>query len=401
MTATTNTNIMVELHSQETVTDDIKNCEISNGNNIRRTNDSSNNDQATLEILQCFVCDIKVHGRHYSLATCRTQSTRGRVIEKLGELVGERYMVVISEDDVICRSCANLMNTLDRLEAEMKGVRSTILHFLERKYSLDEGELLGNSDPVKLCQPPQITKSHPQNTNSYHGRKRAAVSPSTFSNDNKQKKSHVWMQCDKCRYTTQHNAFMVHHIRQHIKHNFNCDKCGIPFQRQQKFAHSCTTKKEDKRDNYIREDYIEVDKSDSIEASNLKEINIGMHTKPEILQVISHPTNSEISNAIKQESVQLIRLSTPGDLQIQGIIAADSSTASHPLLVRVLQHVDIEQEQLQSQDIIGTNTAPGMMVKVKENYGGKQMLTLTEDGSLEMVEVACWDDVQPSDHTLI
>lgn len=51
-------------------------------------------------------------------------------------------MVVITEDDVICRSCANLMNTLDRLEVEMGSVRRVVLRFLERKYSLDEGELL-------------------------------------------------------------------------------------------------------------------------------------------------------------------------------------------------------------------------------------------------------------------
>ena len=44
------------------------------------------------DILQCFVCDVKIQGRHYSLSTCRTQTTKNRVIEKLGELVGEKYV---------------------------------------------------------------------------------------------------------------------------------------------------------------------------------------------------------------------------------------------------------------------------------------------------------------------
>lgn len=48
------------------------------------------NNSKLLEELQCFVCDAKIQGRHYSLATCRTQISRTRVIEKLGELVGER-----------------------------------------------------------------------------------------------------------------------------------------------------------------------------------------------------------------------------------------------------------------------------------------------------------------------
>lgn len=41
-------------------------------------------------ILRCFICDIEVQGRRYALASCRTQSSKSRVIEKLGELVGER-----------------------------------------------------------------------------------------------------------------------------------------------------------------------------------------------------------------------------------------------------------------------------------------------------------------------
>jgi hypothetical protein len=43
------------------------------------------------EDLHCFVCDVTVAGRFYTLATCRTQSTKIRLIEKLGQLVGERY----------------------------------------------------------------------------------------------------------------------------------------------------------------------------------------------------------------------------------------------------------------------------------------------------------------------
>lgn len=154
-----------------------------------------------------------------------------------------RYLVVISEDDVICRGCANLMNTLDRLETEMRGVRGEILRFLERKYSLEEGELLDNSDIVKPCQPPQITKSQTQTGASCHRKKRAAVSYSEVSSDgSKQKKSNnVWMQCDKCRYTTRYNAFMVHHIRQHIKQRITCDKCGAQIKTEQS-VHICKEK---------------------------------------------------------------------------------------------------------------------------------------------------------------
>lgn len=44
----------------------------------------------TDEKMRCFVCDVAVSGKYYILATCRTQATRIRLIEKLGQLVGER-----------------------------------------------------------------------------------------------------------------------------------------------------------------------------------------------------------------------------------------------------------------------------------------------------------------------
>nr|CAD7404560.1 unnamed protein product [Timema cristinae] len=45
--------------------------------------------------------------------------------------------------------------------------------------------------------------------------------------EGKKDKANIWMQCDKCKYTTNYNAFMIHHIRQHVKKkNRPCDFCG-------------------------------------------------------------------------------------------------------------------------------------------------------------------------------
>lgn len=66
-------------------------------------------------------------------------------------------MVVISEDDIICRSCTTMLNNLDRLEKEMSSVRSVILRFLEKKYDLEEGELTNSK--VVLPPPPNPPES--------------------------------------------------------------------------------------------------------------------------------------------------------------------------------------------------------------------------------------------------
>lgn len=60
-------------------------------------------------------------------------------------------MVVIAEEDVICRACTSMMNNLDRLEREMFSVRTVVLRFLEKKYDLEEGELVN----TKISFPPQ------------------------------------------------------------------------------------------------------------------------------------------------------------------------------------------------------------------------------------------------------
>jgi hypothetical protein len=53
-------------------------------------------------------------------------------------------------------------------------------------------------------------------------------------------KSNVWMRCDKCKYTTHYNAFMIHHIRQHVKKkNATCDYCGDEVQLGGSCAKQC------------------------------------------------------------------------------------------------------------------------------------------------------------------
>jgi hypothetical protein len=47
-------------------------------------------------------------------------------------------MVVVSHGEYICRGCANLLNTLDRLEAEISSVKRIVLNFVERKYRLGD-----------------------------------------------------------------------------------------------------------------------------------------------------------------------------------------------------------------------------------------------------------------------
>ncbi|XP_026666508.1 uncharacterized protein LOC108632751 isoform X2 [Ceratina calcarata] len=342
---------------------------------VNVANSDNSNNSKSLEDLQCFVCDAQIQGRHYALATCRTQASRIRVIEKLGELVGERYMVVISEDDVICRSCANLINTLDRLDVEMCNVRDNVLRFLEQKYSLKEGELLGNNKKQRRSQPPQITKYNNRHGSNYETRRGDIVLSSNVIDKPKHKKNNIWLQCDKCQYTTLHNSFMVHHIKDHIKQKIFCESQQEP--------HDCNMKK------HMESSLKEIDET----MLNIPMLEKNIHQNVPVMTIETCPP-SQISN--RNENIPIIRLSNSQSLSMQNIIAPDNTSATGPsIYVRVLQPVEINETPTHSAMMMSTSDTD-LAMKLKDN-SEKQILTLTEDGNLEIADIAYWDDIQTSE----
>ncbi|XP_071565040.1 uncharacterized protein [Temnothorax nylanderi] len=327
-------------------------------------NEGSNNDSKDArEPSRCFVCDDEVLGRSYALATCRTQNSRTRVIEKLGELVGEGYMVVISEDDVICRSCGVFVNTLDRLETEMRNTRDHILRFLEQKYSLQDGELCG--DKPKPCQPPQITRS---------GEKEISVRCDEPRNESPGgsrrilKRSHSWLQCDKCKYTTHLNSFVMHHLRDRIKQRLFCDNCGqYNLENQQDKRHICN-------------------KAGDLGNKENEADNPGVISKNDEVGITLLKQAQPILPVTQTTSSSLIGLSNCDHLYLPNTLPASDSTSSRQP-VYVLQSInvaDIDNSRKRTRS--DTNLAQETEAKDR-GEGRKQVLTLKEDGSLQMVEI--------------
>lgn len=437
------------------------------------------------EDLRCFVCDVAVAGRFYTLATCRTQSTKIRLIEKLGQLVGERYMVVISEDDIICRGCANLINTLDRLETEMGSVRNVVLRFLEKKYALEEGELLNNKTTVS-CPPPQIMSHNTSvipgsrsranaNVENFMSRKRKAVlmdledeqENSLHSNSqNSDPKSNMWMQCDKCKYTTHYNAFMIHHIRQHVKKkNATCDYCGDEVQLGGSCTRQCSVKRsrtEGKQNKhtpkqfkkYFAADSSEVmhgEGSDTAESETVEmitaEINEfrasekGTDSSDVVISTVQTTEGDAVKNRVTDILPVIDKAVEPGTA---AIIIDQSQQNSNSLGLAKADDVTIEVSdipqhaegnvELQLNDVDGSTPTAICVMEMSEDSSAeqptlltvqkmeeegsavyvqvvevgkaeetedsrsitKQVLTVSEDGTVEMVEVM-WDDMVSSD----
>jgi hypothetical protein len=113
---------------------------------------------------KCFICDENIMGSPTSLKETETSTSREKVTKKLARLVGDDFCVVVSEEDVICRRCLTLFNTMDKYESDIQNVKSRLRGFINKKYGIDEPE----EPPVKIQrlndQSPGI---HTSSSNSY------------------------------------------------------------------------------------------------------------------------------------------------------------------------------------------------------------------------------------------
>ncbi|XP_054278506.1 uncharacterized protein LOC128996962 isoform X2 [Macrosteles quadrilineatus] len=309
------------------------------------------------EGLTCFVCDGTVVGRYYTLASCKTQVTKQKLVEKLGQLVGEQYMVVISEDDIICRSCTTMLNNLDRLEKEMSSARAVILRFLEKKYELEEGELLNSQ--VVLPPPPTIPdsvtafKKPESSVPTFHERKKQSAAAEVEG------KANVWMQCDRCKYTTPYSSFMINHIHKHGE-----DK-----------------KLEQPEDNDTPQEA----------AENSHE-----------LEVEVPPLEAEVGEAEEEEEGDVMVNGDGGGEEI-GVDGGGGGgeESGEPAIVEM----DMAEENICMVDENGIlqkvqQSEDGQFYVVEGDIdGAKQMLSVAEDGSVQMVQVM-WDDIVAAENNM-
>lgn len=94
-----------------------------------------------LPMLKCFICDERVYSTSgVPLLQSTTQASNTDLPTKIGQLMGERFMVVVSADDVLCRKCHALVNHVDKLESDLMLVKRSLRNHLKKKYGLNEDQ---------------------------------------------------------------------------------------------------------------------------------------------------------------------------------------------------------------------------------------------------------------------
>lgn len=113
---------------------------------------------------ECYVCDEHIGNNGTLVTEALTTFSNTKIPMKIGRIVGDAFMVIVSNDDVICRRCVTMFNQMDRLEQDLDRVKSSILNLINKKYGINDNGNAGGSTNADIKPPP--TKVQRLNTSS-------------------------------------------------------------------------------------------------------------------------------------------------------------------------------------------------------------------------------------------
>lgn len=104
------------------------------------TNNIQQQQQIATTNNRCYVCDdtLAANQAQHPLTDMQTTHTSTKFPNKIGQLVGDAFMVIVSVEDVVCSRCTNLINYLDRLENDVERVKTNLMNLLHKKYGLND-----------------------------------------------------------------------------------------------------------------------------------------------------------------------------------------------------------------------------------------------------------------------
>lgn len=104
---------------------------------------------------ECYICDEHIGNNGTLVTEAFTTVSNTKIPTKIGRIVGDAFMVIVSVDDVICKRCLTMFNQMDRLEQDLDRVKSNILSLINKKYGInDNGNTGASSTNVVDIKPP-------------------------------------------------------------------------------------------------------------------------------------------------------------------------------------------------------------------------------------------------------
>ncbi|XP_014261761.1 zinc finger protein 2-like [Cimex lectularius] len=86
----------------------------------------------------CFVCGNKLLGFSALMTATATSHLGVDIPVKIGQVVGNDFFIIVSNEDKICKHCLNLINELDEFENNVIIARKKVFNLLAKKYSIHD-----------------------------------------------------------------------------------------------------------------------------------------------------------------------------------------------------------------------------------------------------------------------
>ncbi|XP_017122165.1 mucin-22 isoform X1 [Drosophila elegans] len=190
---------------------------------------------------RCYICDDRCEPQT-SLTDMCTTHTATKFPNKLAQLVGEGFLVIVCGEDYVCSRCTNLVNYYDRLENDVERVKTNLISLLNKKYAINEDVGLEGSPPLKMqkmgtgaanrsleesptgdvLRPRKVLQGNPVGTP-----KIAAGTPqsSVQGTQTVQRKATKIYKCTSCDYKTSDMRLFNTHYETCKQQTFQCKTC--------------------------------------------------------------------------------------------------------------------------------------------------------------------------------
>jgi hypothetical protein len=84
----------------------------------------------------CFLCDAKLYGERTRVCSSITPHSNVPYPEKIVELMGDEFVVIVTPADHMCKKCTSLLTHMDKLENDLKLVKNAMLSYIQKKYGI-------------------------------------------------------------------------------------------------------------------------------------------------------------------------------------------------------------------------------------------------------------------------
>lgn len=179
----------------------------------------------------CFICDNDVGDNGIQIILGRTPYSNVGLPTKIGQLIGDDFMVVIGVSDIMCSHCASLISQLDKLETDACVVKKTLLGYIATKYQLNHNDICAKRDQTEKALNLQeesvqntVKRTPPEKLRRLSRKKSQLVS--LLASNNRLSKA-KGMNCGNCNFsTTDADTFQVH-AALCLKQVNQCSQCGV------------------------------------------------------------------------------------------------------------------------------------------------------------------------------